>query len=104
MNEKIVHRVRALLNLAQNGGDRDSNEAQTALLMAQRIMAEYGLEEIEVKDEAEDLQTKEVLDDYVTDFIRAGADQYMKTYRKDFLLHNGLLALLLRRVKREFVG
>ncbi|WP_407308797.1 DUF2786 domain-containing protein [Desulfosporosinus sp. SB140] len=159
-HEKIAHRVRALLNLARNGGDPSSNEAQTALLTAQRIMAEYGLEEAELKDAGEGLRTKEVLDDYATDFeklswwkkrlgkvigqnfrcysylnkcdgytrlafiglkddveiarelfafatdfIRAGADQYMKTYRRDFLLHQGFRAgiSLQRGVRNNYV-
>ena len=68
VNEKILHKVRALLNLARNGGDPDSNEAQTALLMAQRFMAENGIDELELKDHAEDTPAKEVLDDYATEY------------------------------------
>ncbi|MDQ7094972.1 DUF2786 domain-containing protein [Desulfosporosinus sp. PR] len=142
--EKIVHKIRALLNLARNGGDPKSNEAQTALLTAQRIMAEYGLEEVEFREPSDGLPPKEVLDNYATDFeklswwkkrlgkvigqnfrcysylnkcdgytrlvfiglkddvaialevfafatdlIRVGANQYMKTYRREFLSQHG---------------
>jgi Protein of unknown function (DUF2786). len=145
VDEKILHRVRALLNLARNGGDPDSNEAQTALLMAQRFMAENGIDELEVKDSLGFSQHKEVVDEYATEFeklswwkkslgrviapnfrcysylnkrvgytrlvflglrqdaeiaaiafsfatdaIKLGADQFMKTYRKDYVLHQGL--------------
>lgn len=68
VNEKILHKVRALLNLAQNGGDTASNEAQSALLMAQRLMAENGINEVEVGDSLERSQLKEILDDYATEF------------------------------------
>ena len=144
VDERVLHKVRALLNLARNGGDPESNEAQTALLMAQRIMAENGLNEVEVDDNPEEIQKKEILDDYATDFeklswwkkslgrviaqnfrcfsylnkckgytrlafmglkhdteiaiiafsfatdyIRLGADLFMKAYRKDYLLRTG---------------
>lgn len=68
VDEKVLHKVRALLNLARNGGDPESNEAQTALLMAQRFMAENGINEMEVGNPAEETQHKEVLDDYATEF------------------------------------
>jgi len=68
VNEKMLHKVKALLNLARNGGDPGSNEAQSALLMAQRLMAENGINEVEVGDSAESTSTKEVLDEYVTEF------------------------------------
>ncbi len=68
VNEKILHKVRALLNLAKNGGDPDSNEAQTALLMAQRFMAENGIDETEVADTTEVIHPREVLNDYATEF------------------------------------
>ncbi len=68
INEKILHKVRALLNLARNGGDPDSNEAQSALLMAQRFMAKNGIDEIQVDDSTDDIQKKEILDDYATEF------------------------------------
>lgn len=68
VNEKVLHKVRALLNLAKNGGDPESNEAQSALLMAQRLMAENGINEVEVRDSAQGPQLKEVLDDYATEF------------------------------------
>ncbi|OLN33658.1 DUF2786 domain-containing protein [Desulfosporosinus metallidurans] len=145
VNEKILHKVRALLNLAKNGGDPNSNEAQTALLMAQRFMAENGIEEVEVSDQTDRIELKEVLDDYATefeklswwkkslgrvigqnfrcysylnkrkgytrlafmglkqdaeiaiiafsfatDYIKVGADQFMKGYRKDYLLRQGV--------------
>ncbi|HBW36522.1 DUF2786 domain-containing protein [Desulfosporosinus sp. BICA1-9] len=144
VDKKILHKVRALLNLAQNGGDPASNEAQSALLMAQRLMAENGINEVEVRDSAKSTPPKEVLDDYATefeklswwkkslgrviaqnfrcysylnkckgytrlafmglkedteiaimafsfatDYIRFGADQFMKAYRKDYLLLHG---------------
>lgn len=144
LDEKVLHRVRALLNLARNGGDPESNEAQTALLMAQRFMAENGINEVEVGDPNEEIQQKEVLDNYATDFeklswwkkslgrviaqnfrcysylnkckgytrlafmglkedteiaiiafsfatdyIRFGADLFMKAYRKEYILRHG---------------
>ncbi|AET68811.1 Protein of unknown function (DUF2786) [Desulfosporosinus orientis DSM 765] len=67
VEEKVLHKIRALLNLARNGGDPQSNEAQSALLMAQRVMAEYGINEIEVSDSVIN-QSKEILDDYATEF------------------------------------
>lgn len=145
MDEKILHKVRALLNLARNGGDPDSNEAQSALLMAQRFMAENGIDELEVEGSIiGSPRHKEVVDEYVTEFeklswwkkslgrviapnfrcysylnkrvgytrlvflglkqdaeiaaiafsfatdsIKLGANQYMKMYRKDYILLHG---------------
>lgn len=144
VEEKVLHRVRALLNLARNGGDPESNEAKSALLMAQRIMAENGINEVEFQASSEDTQQKEVLDEYATefeklswwkkslgrviaqnfrcysylnkcngytrlafmglkqdaeiaivvfsfatDYIRFGADLFMKAYRKEYISKNG---------------
>lgn len=145
VDEKILHKVRALLNLARNGGDPDSNEAQSALLMAQRFMAKNGIDELEVGETPEVSLPKEVLDDYATefeklswwkkslgrviaqnfrcysylnkrkgytrlafmglkqdaeiaiiafsfatDYIRLGADHFMKAYRKTYVLQQGI--------------
>ena len=47
-NEKVLKRVRLLYNLANNGGDPNGNEAQSALQLANKLMAENKIEEWEV--------------------------------------------------------
>lgn len=68
VNEKILHKVKALLNLAQNGGDVEGHEAQSALLKAQRLMAENDINEVELGDSLGSTLTKEILDHYATEF------------------------------------
>ncbi|KGK89802.1 hypothetical protein DP73_09215 [Desulfosporosinus sp. HMP52] len=68
VDEKVLHKVRALLNLARNGGDPEGNEAKSALLMAQRYMAENGIDELEINTSREADYKKEILDDYATEF------------------------------------
>lgn len=53
-NEKILDRIKKLFNLAYNGGDTESHEAQTALLMAQKLMAEHNIEQSVVMSNNED--------------------------------------------------
>ncbi len=160
VTEKILHKVRALLNLARNGGDPDSNEAQTALLMAQRFMAENGIDEVEMSDKTDRIEPKAVLNDYATefeklswwkkslgrvigqnfrcysylnkckgytrlafiglkqdaeiaiiafsfaaDYIKLGADEFMKGFRKDYVLREGVRPSIShqRKVRNNYV-
>lgn len=61
MNESILIKIKKALALANSG---DTNESQTAMLMAQRLMAKHGIELSEVEEVEE--QAKEVVDEQVT--------------------------------------
>lgn len=49
MSEKILDRIRKLLRLASDKG-ATQEEAESALLMAQRLMVEHGLNESQVEE------------------------------------------------------
>jgi hypothetical protein len=61
--EKIMEKVRKIL--AKAGNNPSAEEAETALLMAQRIMAEHGFEMTDI-EAGEEPTKKEVLDESIT--------------------------------------
>lgn len=67
INEELLKKIQNLFNLAEN--NPNENEAQTALLTAQKLMAKNGIEESEISKHAP-AKAKEVLEDSVIDWKR----------------------------------
>lgn len=65
-NERILDKVRKMLALAGNNPSQE--EAESALLMAQRMLTKYGLSMEDI--DSTDAITREVIDDYVTGFAK----------------------------------
>lgn len=67
LNENILRKVRKALALANN--NPSEQEAQSAMLMAQRVLAEHGLS-IQDVEEPEDKQDKNVVHEHATEYGR----------------------------------
>ncbi|MED4572828.1 DUF2786 domain-containing protein [Brevibacillus agri] len=65
MNENILRKVRKALALASN--NPSEQEAQAAMLMAQRVLAEHGLS-IQDVEEHEEKQDKNVIHEHATEY------------------------------------
>jgi len=63
INQKIIEKIKKLFNLAQN--NPNDNESQSALLQAQRLMAENDIEQSQVDQKVVD-NTKEVVHENLT--------------------------------------
>lgn len=61
MNEKIIDKVQKLLNLAGNNPSRE--EAQSAMLMAQKIMARYHLDAKDIENKPEEKKVESMVID-----------------------------------------
>lgn len=65
VDEKLLQKINNLFKLAE--GNTNENEAQNALLMAQKLMAQNGIEQSEVNSI---LKPKEVLQENITEYGR----------------------------------
>lgn len=63
VDERILKRVRKALNLANSKNDEESH---TAMLLAQQMMAKYGIEMEDVNAHLEEAPQKEVMEMYAT--------------------------------------
>ena len=65
ISEKLLEKINNLFKLAE--GNTNENEAQTALLMAQKLMAQNGIEQAEIH---QILKPKEILKEDITELGR----------------------------------
>lgn len=69
--ERIMSRIQKAMNLAKD--ESNSNEAQNAMLMAQRLMTKYDIEMSEVSSQTKKEEKKEMVDESITNRGRTPA-------------------------------
>lgn len=80
-DEKIIDRIQKLLSLA--GNNPNSNEAEAALLKAQKLMAQYKIDEQRVKDASTKVETLDITSMMSSEPVRSPWKRYLASIIAD---------------------
>lgn len=103
-NEKIIRKVRGLLAIAQD--ERNDEESQSAFILAQKLMLQYGIQNSDIESQTIQQQTAAIQETKVTVYKRLFwwerhlAQIISKNFRVKYFLNSKMVG---RQQKRQIV-
>lgn len=103
-NEKIIRKVRGLLAIAQD--ERNDEESQSAFILAQKLMLQYGIQNSDIESQTNQQQTAAIQETAVTVYKRLFwwerhlAQIISKNFRVKYFLNSKMVE---RQQKRQII-